>query len=173
LYDTLAGVNSRLLRRVLDATVPASAPLVSRISVSAVRSVDWAAEFKPVSPPDLLSIVGAICAPGSAPLDLALLEDYLWFLSVDAGAIIIHSGPANVRGGFSSFPVYPSSPLAVLLHVDWRRKQQVTARDAGHAIVNSLSNTPAWLARHSSTAASWKSAATGLADLIKAVGGIA
>jgi hypothetical protein len=123
LYTALAERNHHLLQRVLDPGAPSSLPLLQRIDVDAVRRIDWASEFVPLQPALVRSIARALWAPRR--LTHTELNNALGFLHVDAAAIVIacHDDDAggaasSCSGALSEYPVYPPSPLLLLLHTE-------------------------------------------------------
>lgn len=150
LYDEAAAINGQLLARVLDRGVPPDAPLLDRIDTAAVEAIDWAAEFKPVPAGRVIAL-----ARGLWPTDIHTrnkLGNYLWFLHADAAFITVIQGDG--REDLERYPIFPSSPLSLLLHVQWSADHRFTAkansvpaaRDASSGLMASAATASSWKA---------------------------
>lgn len=156
LYDELAERNHHLLKRVLDPGAPSSLPLLQRIDVDAVRRIDWASEFVPLQPTLVRSVARALWAPRR--LTHTELNNALGFLHVDAAAVVIACDDSDAgasSGALSDYPVYPPSPLLLLLHREARLTGSFTYSDAMRTCVGSGCGMGVVL-RHAVSLASWR-----------------
>lgn len=155
LYDALAAQNSELLLDVLTPAKEASnASLLDRIRVSAVRTIDWATAFKPLSGGQVMSIARIVWAP--AQLDATLYANILSFLCMDTPLFICGDRSSDGPIDFVSSCLWPSSPLAVLLHAQWRKTQKISLDDAMQATKMAVSDASSFFLRAAVTTNTWE-----------------
>jgi hypothetical protein len=170
LYDIIASSNSALFKSVLKAAASPTSSVLQRLDLAAVGAVDWEHAFQPLHASVVYSIARVVLASASGPSDES--EDVhamLDFLHNDVGLIVVH----RLGSERSSFCVYPSSALAVLLHLDWLLQQKFTTTDWALAADHSGRNAGHWLLQQSVVSDNWRAAASELSSLVKVAVGSA
>ena len=137
-FDVLEKRNEKLLRSVLNPLVPLTAPLINRIDLHAVGAIDWEVSFRGLDAGEIRSIAKSLW-PADGPND-GEVENMLWFLHADSALLSVVREEPDVHQ-LLDYPVMPSSPLAVLLHADWRRKHRFTLTDSWRVVATSLTDT--------------------------------
>ena len=149
-YDALAFRNADLLNGIVQPPPDGgSGCLLQGLKLRTIQCVEWSTRFLPLDPETVRAIARVTLAEEgrfSQSLD-AMLD----FLHYDTALIVAQRGAVH-----SDVTIFPSSILAVLMHMHWMAQNRFGFNDLARSTSEAANRVPSWLMQNAAIYNNWK-----------------